>query len=79
MDGILQRLCIVEAAVSDIRSQVSATTAVLPHLATKADLSALKSEVHSVEASLVKWIVGTAIASAAVASAAASVVAKLVS
>ncbi len=44
MEDILKRLGVIESTVADIRAQVSAITAVLPHLATKADLNALKGE-----------------------------------
>lgn len=83
VDDILKRLGALEVSVNDIRAQVSALTAVVPHLATKAEVNALRGELradmHSMESSLIKWIVGTAIASVAVASAIASVVAKFVS
>ncbi len=78
MDDILRKLAAVETAVSDIRSQVSAILAVLTHMATKSELNGLRSDLHAMEASLIKWIVGTSIASVAVASAIASVIAKLV-
>jgi HAMP domain-containing protein len=129
VDDILKRLGAVEVSVNDIRALVSALTAVVPHLATKAEVSALsgnvdalrgelkadmphlatkaevnalrgelkadmphlatkaevnalrgelKADMHAMESSLIKWIVGTAIASVAVASAIASVVAKFV-
>ena len=39
MDDLLKRIGALESGVSDIRAQVSAVTAVLPHLATKADLT----------------------------------------
>jgi hypothetical protein len=83
MDDVMKRLGVVESSVAEIRAQVSAITAVLPHLASKADVHALrgelKSDIHSMEAAIIKWIVGTAIASVAVASAVAAAVAKFVS
>ena len=60
MDDILKRLGVVEASVADIRAQVTAISAVLQHLATKA-------EIHSMEASIIKRIIGTTIATAALA------------
>lgn len=60
MDDMLRRLANVEAAVSDIRSDVSGLSATAPHLATKAD-------VKDVETSLIKWIVGTMIGGLALA------------
>lgn len=60
MDEILRRLGAVEAAVSDIKSDVSALKATSNHLATKNDVSSLESK-------LIRWCVGTAIAVAALA------------
>ena len=96
MDDLLKRIGALESGVSDIRAQVSAVTAVLPHLATKADLTreigalrgevgavrgevgTLRGEMHSMESALIKWIVGTAIASVAAASGIAAAIARLV-
>jgi len=58
VDDILKRLGAVESSVSDLRTHVGSMAAVMPHLATKADVSSL-------EASIIKWFVGTVIASAA--------------
>jgi hypothetical protein len=44
----------------DVRSQVSAILAIIPHLATKADVAAAESVI-------IKWIVATVLASAALA------------
>jgi uncharacterized small protein (DUF1192 family) len=77
-----QRLAALESAVADIKAQLasiaSVITSVLPHLATKADVNELKAElkaeigdlraeVHAREASLLKWLIGTVIASMALA------------
>jgi Mg2+ and Co2+ transporter CorA len=43
VDDILKRLGNVEGHVSELRSQVSAILAVIPHLATKADIGELRS------------------------------------
>jgi hypothetical protein len=71
-----------KAEMNALRGDVNAITAVVPHLATKAEVTALKGEfkadMHAMESSLIKWIVGTAIASVAVASGMASVIAKFV-
>jgi hypothetical protein len=78
MEDILKRLGAVESATSDIRAQVagiaSIIASVMPRLATKADVNALKadinalrSEVHARESSLLKWLIGTLIASVALA------------
>ena len=39
MDDVLKRLGLVESSVSEIRTQVTGIAAVLPHLATKSDLT----------------------------------------
>jgi hypothetical protein len=66
-DDVLKRLGVVESSVSEIRTQVGGITSILPHLATKADLSreigsvraevgsgiaALSSEIGSVRAEI---------------------------
>jgi hypothetical protein len=55
MDDMLKRLHTVEQTVSEIRADVGGLTAVMPHLATKADVSnsALR---------IIGWMIGTAIA-----------------
>jgi hypothetical protein len=78
VDDLLKRIGAVEVPVADIRVQVSAISAVIPHLGTKAEIHALRSDMHSMETRIIKWIVGTGIASATVASAIASVIAKYV-
>jgi hypothetical protein len=60
VEDILKRLGNVETHVSELRSQVSAILAITPHLATKADMAA-------VETAIIKWIVATVLASAALA------------
>ena len=60
MEDILKRLGNVETYVSELRSQVSAILAIIPHLATKADVAA-------VEAAIIKWIIATVLATAALA------------
>jgi len=47
MDDILRRLHTVETTVSDIRTDVSALTAAIPHLATKADVAAVKGSLEA--------------------------------
>lgn len=72
MEDIVRRLGAVESAVSEIKAQVASIVSILPHLATKADVNALKAdisavrvEVHARESSLLKWLIGTLIASVA--------------
>lgn len=47
--------------LKDVQKRVTHIEAVLPTLATKADLQEVRVEMHSMKAELVKWIVGTAI------------------
>ena len=67
MEDILKRLGNVETHVSELRSQVSAILAIIPHLATKADVADVKADVVAVETAIIKWIVATVLASAALA------------
>lgn len=67
MEDILRRLGNLETLVSELRSQVSAILAIIPHLATKADLADLKADVAAAETAIIKWIVGTMLTSAALA------------
>ena len=60
VEDILKRLGNVETHVSELRAQVSAILGIIPHLATKADVAA-------VETTIIKWIVATVLASAALA------------
>jgi hypothetical protein len=65
VEDILKRLGNVETHVSELRSQVSAILAIIPHLATKADVAEVKADVAAVETVIIKWIVATMLASAA--------------
>jgi hypothetical protein len=74
VEDILKRLGSVETHVSELRSQVSAILAIIPHLATKADVAdvrtevgQVKADVAAVETAIIKWIVATVLASAALA------------
>ena len=60
MDDITRRLGAVETDICAIKIDLASIKAVIPHLATKADLSDMK-------ASIIQWIVATTIAVAAVA------------
>ncbi len=52
MEDVLKRLGAVESTVSDIKAQVSGLVAVMPHLATKADLASLRTALTGDTASL---------------------------
>jgi hypothetical protein len=74
VEDILKRLGNVESHVSELRSQVSAILAIIPHLATKADVADVraavghvKADVAAVETAIIKWIVATVLATAALA------------
>jgi hypothetical protein len=74
MEDILRRLSALESAVAEIRVHLASIAAILPHLATKADvnelrveISAVRTAVHAREASQLKWLIGTLIASVALA------------
>jgi hypothetical protein len=45
VDDILKRLGVLESSNTEIRTQLGAIAAVLPHLATKADVSDLRTEI----------------------------------
>ena len=47
MEDILKRLGNVEAHVSEVRSQVSAILAIIPYLATKADVADVRGKVNA--------------------------------
>jgi hypothetical protein len=60
MDDVMRRLGAVETDISDMKADISAIKAVIPHLATKADVSDVKT-------SIIQWIVATTITVAALA------------
>ena len=57
--------------------RVTHIEAAVEHLATKADLAALRSELHQMETRLTRWTVGTMLGGMAAAAAIASAVAAL--
>ena len=72
VEDILKRLGNVETYVSEFKSQVGSILAIIPHLATKADVSeiphlATKADVAALETAIIKWIIATMLASAALA------------
>jgi hypothetical protein len=62
VEDILKRLGNVESGVSELKSQVSAILAVIPHLATKADVMDVRASVATSETNIIKWIVATTLA-----------------
>jgi hypothetical protein len=75
MDDILSRVGNLETTLAHVRADVASLKATMPHLATKSEVGELKALISSVEASVIRWVVGTAIGTAAVAFAAAKLVA----
>ena len=62
MEGMLKRMGNVETTVPELKSQVSVILAVVPHLATKADVMDVRAYVATVETTIIKWIVATTLA-----------------
>lgn len=67
VNGALRRLDAVESLVGETREDVSAIEARLPYLATKEEVVATKADINALETRIIRWIVGTAIASVSVA------------
>jgi len=89
VEDILKRLGNVETGVSELRSDVSAVLAIIPHLATKADVADVRVDLSAqigqlradlsagmgqaqanlaaAETAIIKWIIATVLASAALA------------
>jgi hypothetical protein len=78
VEDILRRLGVIESSIGEmrneigaLRTEVGAITSVLPHLATKAELcrveGSLKAEINSLETRIIKWLIGTVIASTSLA------------
>jgi hypothetical protein len=65
MEDVLRRLGLLEKDVSVIKTEVAGITAVLPHLATKADVSLVRAEISDAKTSMIQWTVSTVIAVAA--------------
>ena len=63
VEDILKRVGNVETTVFDLKSQVSAILATIPHLATKSDVADLRTTIASLEARIIKWIVATLLTS----------------
>ncbi|MYB40941.1 MAG: hypothetical protein F4056_06005 [Chloroflexi bacterium] len=60
-----------------LSERVTHIEAAMEHLATKADLATLRSEMHQMETRLTRWTVGTMLGGMAAAAAIASAVAAL--
>ena len=68
MEDILKRLGKVEESVEDLKTQVGVIAAAMPLLATAASVSviphlATAASVSAMETRIIKWMVGTALAS----------------
>jgi hypothetical protein len=75
MEDMIPRVARLETAVGEIRVDVAALKATVTQLATKAEFGELKALISATEASLIKWMVGTAISCTALAFAAAKLIA----
>ena len=64
MDDLSRRVGNLETGIAEIRAKLDA---VLPHLATKADLHALEARMHVIETRMIKWIVGAQLTGIAIA------------
>ena len=78
MNDISKQLGAIEKAIIEMRTKLDRVEAVLPHLATKAELASLqtvlphlttKAELEAMRTDLIKWIVGAALSSVAAATA----------
>ena len=67
MEDILKRLGNLETDVSWLKSEVSAILATIPHLATKTDVTDVRTAVAAVETRIIKWIIATVLATAGLA------------
>ena len=54
MEDILKRLGNAETNVSEMRAQISAILAIIPYLATKADVADARGKVHAELAALMR-------------------------
>ncbi len=74
MDDLIRRVGRLEEHSAAIQADVAAMKAQIPHLGTKADISAIAAQISSTETSMIKWSVGTLIAVAGVVFAAAKLI-----
>jgi hypothetical protein len=74
MEDIVARVGRLETSMSDVRVDVAAIKAKLDHLATGGEIGELRGRLSATETSLIKWVVGTAMACAGPAFAAAKLI-----
>ena len=74
MEDIVTRVGRLETSMSDVRVDVAAIKAKLDHLATRGEIGELRGLLSATETSLIKWVVGTAMACAGLAFAAAKLI-----
>jgi hypothetical protein len=67
-----------KADLNDLKAGLMSINATLPHLATKAELQEVRSDINALETRIIRWIVGTTIASVSVAVSIAFTIAKFV-
>ena len=56
----------IEANAQRNSERVTAIEAILPHLATKADIAELRVDMERLQSSLIKWFIGTWLATIAI-------------
>lgn len=56
-------MAVVESSPQDISSRLTAIEAIIPHLATKADVAELRTDIEKTQSTLIKWFIGTWLAS----------------
>jgi hypothetical protein len=67
MDDVLKRLTALESSYSVIRGDLSVVAAVIPHLATRADLCEMTARFSALETAMIKWSIATLLSSGALA------------
>jgi hypothetical protein len=63
-DDVRVEISAVRVEVAEVKAQVAGIAAVIPHLATKADLGAVRAEIAELGTKLISWLVATGIATA---------------
>ena len=53
----------LEGSPQDISSRLTAIETIIPHLATKADVADLRTDIEKTQSTLIKWFIGTWLAS----------------
>lgn len=62
VDEMSRRLGNIESDVAELKADVRAISAIIPHLATRAEIAELRTEIASMETTIIKWIIATMLA-----------------